>query len=65
MIREQRQARIVSILCHHNVTDVLELARMLAGVSAVTIRRVIAALAGAGALHQARSGANVASTHIE
>lgn len=47
----------MSILRQHDVISAVELARMLTGVSAVTIPRDIVALADAGALRRTRGGA--------
>jgi len=57
MIKEQRHARILSILRQQGVVSVEELQRFMPGVAAVTLRRDLAQLDELGALRRRHGGA--------
>lgn len=57
MIKEQRHARILSILRQQGVVSVEELRRCMPGVAAVTLRRDLAQLDELGAIRRRHGGA--------
>lgn len=64
MIREQRHARILSVLHRQGVVSVEELRRLMPEVAGVTIRRDLAQLDEAGALRRRHGGAALADVAL-